>query len=1029
MNHVTRFHSRPISRRPSIHPFLPCFSLFARDRATLPASVSIFLPTQPIPTPFRACPTASNPPRRRRSTSPCPPANAGLAAGSPLQRRHPTPSPAPPQPTTTACARVFTGKEPCGAFLPSPRLLPPRPHDRAAQLPIPGHPATARANAAGRRRILPPPDGRRCAGRRARVDPAAARLRLTRRAGRLLPPEPVGPGRHRHCASPRAPPRALPWPHARRCPAGAAEPPRATCGLDDYCSAFLIRGTNTTFASSLMSNHTGAFWKSPRGTVIRNEALVLLATAMQIFLALCGSCCRWSRNFFIQKGSMQSSAIKSSMYAIWAVSLYILSSCADSITAYSVIDNRQLTRQIYQYFLGYSYAFLIMASTLVSQSRASGVLVFLVVMSFSNSRQRMGACQMASASWNMNEEVADYMMHKEHTRDEPHHRYDPTNMNGYHYRVDWPQRRKQPELAEDVDIQKVWQSNLGPDIKDACLSFSLFQLLRRRFFGFECAESTLRKTHDFVFRGLLAKKKQNIGDGAGAAQQPEVDYDWVFKVSAMFYGLRGGYLVRMLLAVGAVVTAYMTARGLLQAPSGGGVVSNNNNGAVIMDATAFDVGMTLLILVSIAILQIAQMLHYWTSIWGRVSLACDVVGRGRPGCRGFRHALVSTRCCCYRGQQKLGQYSLLAAVSHRSNQSRVIRPLADLWDRVVTVGAPYALLFLEPGTLHRRRDYHIVRKAGKPKDLSAAVKKAIVQSLERTQGILTNGRSSLLSNGAASTYTQAQQAQAVLRKRRTRCTSFWLGTLQHVTAIKLELAAAGGAVTEESREHHEVATTLSKYCAYLVISAPKLLPGHHYHTRIGFEKVAVQTESGANNLYSIGLMMGELLHRMPSVRCWKILADFWAEMLLFLAPSDNVEEHVECLAKGGEFITHLWALLTHAGILDSGGQRNNVASDIENPGDGGSSSRNTTSTTQAQAPPATNQPAATTANPSVQPANPVPNEEAASLSARGQRNVADDIENPGDGGRPSYSRPSTAPDAPATNQPAATTTGNHPTMQ
>jgi hypothetical protein len=45
-----------------------------------------------------------------------------------------------------------------------------------------------------------------------------------------------------------------------------------------------------------------------------------------------------------------------------------------------------------------------------------------------------------------------------------------------------------------------------------------------------------------------------------------------------------------------------------------------------------------------------------------------------------------------------------------------------------------------------------------------------------------------------------------------------------------------------------------------------------------------------------------------------VLADFWVEMLLYAAPSENVKEHIEQLAKGGEFITHLWALLSHAGI-------------------------------------------------------------------------------------------------------------------
>lgn len=48
---------------------------------------------------------------------------------------------------------------------------------------------------------------------------------------------------------------------------------------------------------------------------------------------------------------------------------------------------------------------------------------------------------------------------------------------------------------------------------------------------------------------------------------------------------------------------------------------------------------------------------------------------------------------------------------------------------------------------------------------------------------------------------------------------------------------------------------------------------------------------------------------------WRVLAEFWAELLLYMAPSNNETAHAEHLAQGGEFITHLWALLTHAGVV------------------------------------------------------------------------------------------------------------------
>jgi hypothetical protein len=64
-----------------------------------------------------------------------------------------------------------------------------------------------------------------------------------------------------------------------------------------------------------------------------------------------------------------------------------------------------------------------------------------------------------------------------------------------------------------------------------------------------------------------------------------------------------------------------------------------------------------------------------------------------------------------------------------------------------------------------------------------------------------------------------------------------------------------------------------------------------------------------------GVKLGQKLMELNTDR-WEVMADFWAETMLYVAPSDsNAKAHIEQLVKGGEFVTHLWALLSNAGIL------------------------------------------------------------------------------------------------------------------
>nr|CAB3471327.1 unnamed protein product [Digitaria exilis] len=162
-----------------------------------------------------------------------------------------------------------------------------------------------------------------------------------------------------------------------------------------------------------------------------------------------------------------------------------------------------------------------------------------------------------------------------------------------------------------------------------------------------------------------------------------------------------------------------------------------------------------------------------------------------------------------------------------------------------------------------------------------------------------------------------------------------------------EYTTAGASTCDDDdllKKSHEVATALSRYCAYLVAFHPELLPEHSLNTITLLQQVLKEAKDllgstrssmekndkiqglqlpgdegdSSLNTFQKGIKLGRRLADMLNSVRWKVMAEFWAETVLYVAPSDDVDSsaaRIECLTKGGEFVTHIWAMLSNAGIL------------------------------------------------------------------------------------------------------------------
>jgi hypothetical protein len=337
---------------------------------------------------------------------------------------------------------------------------------------------------------------------------------------------------------------------------------------------------------------------------------------------------------------------------------------------------------------------------------------------------------------------------------------------------------------------------------------------------------------------------------------------------------------------------------------------DKNFGSFVFD----DISLFFLIIL-VVLAEVKYIASYICSNWTKVALICHYINHAAlqqsfcmRKCFGFLLQCNWERILKH-WDEKMGQSSILV-VNPRTTPLVLLRRLLRLPDLDRSVEIPDAVKVSIFDTLQRYRQHNWHR----------------------------------LGNGTESLRRSPERNRFLLFCHRT--TSDTILTW-HIATCILELYQNGGQDFQPNSNHKVTSTHLSRYCTYLMAWSPDLLPDDDEWSKslyeavkedskralVGFSALALESEYeqvvrllGEHLEHEVlrnGVRLAEQLVELTEGEAWMMLAEFWSEMILYIAPSENVRGHLGAIARGGELITLLWALLTHAGIMrwpaDTGG--------------------------------------------------------------------------------------------------------------
>lgn len=705
-----------------------------------------------------------------------------------------------------------------------------------------------------------------------------------------------------------------------------------------------------------------AWAATPVGILVRVEVLVTVSCTLLATLVFFGSGRRTSRSaafrFLVWLvlmlcypavsytiGLIQSGSFRNDLVVVWAC---FLLGCADGIFACSVDDSDQQSRTVLNQATQVIYVLLLLLSYIGSLPLQLKVLLLLLwVLNLAKLGMRLWSLLTAGRDRVLTADnwlISNYMAH-DYVRSVSD--FDPETMRGYRYVVAGHKDVEEGcaeyklELTDDlVTVERLWQhdgyagslltqknkpSSSSSKLKDLCLSFALFKLLRRRLGG---SNSPMIHERDDIRTLVFARNGLAGGD----------DHERMFRVIETELGFLFDFFYarypspkQSLIPETAIFVASMAlSLSTLFCPA---MLRYHNpkpgssGGGMSFVTTSIDIWLARFVIALFLILELYQYMSLVLSDWHKVKMLCRYVRKpswqGHPLMERLLWLMCRATLTTRYWSHSVGQYSLLHACL-KSNRSCILaRMPLHKWIKGVLTGMK---------TVSRR-------------SLPVTVKRAIHRLLRSEwlsnlkYGDRTLQRNNMLQNFDWSTSRYPYGAVGSIL--------VWHIATAICGAKQLEAAADHRPSTDSSStDSHEVATTLSNYCTYLLYQAPELVTDKIYDARLLMEALQNKIQrflkhkgcrykddmfdqlsrfqSGEldggyeKTILADGIKLSyQIFDEMPDEAMrWNVLSEMWVELLLSVAPSDNVTAHIKKLATGGELVTQLWALLTHGGLID-----------------------------------------------------------------------------------------------------------------